>query len=187
MSQLSWPLAGALMVVSFLVGASLSYFFTPEYQLSMYSKNEMNLGRADRGIDLRYINAMIAHHRGAMLLAAQAEKSTRPEIATLAREIQQNEPKLIDELYAWKKEWYSDERLVRDPVVARLGKVDATFDLRFLNALIAHHEAGIVMTQDVRRKSSRSEILDNADAVEQFLTKTGTMLGEWRANWYQVQ
>ncbi len=76
---------------------------------------------------------------------------------------------------------------MRDPVVARLGEVDETFDLRFLNALIAHHEAGIVMTQDVRRKSSRSEILDNADAVEQFLTKTGAMLREWRANWYQVQ
>lgn len=187
MSQPSWPLIGAFVVVSFLVGMSAGYFFTPEYQLSMYSKNEMNLGRADRGIDLRYINAMIAHHRGAILLAAQAEKSQRSEVATLAKEIQQNEPKLIDELYAWKKEWYGDERPVRDPVVARLGEVDETFDLRFLNALIAHHEAGVVMTQDVRRKSSRSEVLDNADAVEQFLTTSGTMLREWRANWYQVR
>lgn len=187
MSHISWPLAGALMVVSLLVGVSIGYIFTPEYQLSMYSKNEMDLGRADRGIDLRYINTMIAHHRGAMLLAAQAERSKRSEIATLAKEIQQNEPKLIDELYAWKKEWYGDERRVRDPVVAKLGKVDETFDLRFLNALIAHHEAGIVMTQDARRKSSRSEILNNADAVEQFLTKTGGVLREWRKSWYNVE
>ena len=66
-------------------------------------------------------------------------------------------------------------------------QVDETFDLRFLNALIAHHEAGIVMTQDVRRKSSRGEVLDNADAVEAFLTGSASVLREWRANWYSVK
>jgi uncharacterized protein (DUF305 family) len=61
-----------------------------------------------------------------------------------------------------------------------------TFDLRFLNALIAHHENGIVMTQEVRAKSSRAEVLDNADAVEAFLKKTGVMLREWRKAWYNI-
>jgi uncharacterized protein (DUF305 family) len=97
-----------------------------------------------------------------------------------------NEPKLIEELYAWKKEWYNDTRTVRDPIVPKLGSYDATFDLRFLNALIAHHESGIQMTKDIRLKSSRSAVQDNANAVEQFLTTSGVMLREWRKQWFNV-
>lgn len=187
MSKISLALAGALMLITGVIGLSIGYALTPEYRLSMYEKTGMDLGRADRSLDLRYINAMIAHHRGAILLAEQAEKSERPEIAELAKEIQKGEPILIAELYAWKKSWYGDTRVVRDPVGPKLGAVNKTFDLRFLNALIAHHEAGIVMTQDVRRKSSRAEVLDNADAVENFLKGSAQMLREWRANWYSVK
>lgn len=180
-------MAVALVVIGGIIGLGVGYALTPEYQLSMYDKTGMDLGRADRSLDLRYINAMIAHHRGAILLAEQAEKSERKEIIDLAKDIQKNEPVLIAELFAWKKSWYGDIRPVRDPVVAHFGSVDETFDLRFLNALIAHHEAGIVMTQDVRRKSSRGEVLDNADAVEAFLTGSASVLREWRANWYSVK
>lgn len=187
MPKISIAFASALMVIAGIIGLGVGYTLTPEYRLSMYEKNGMDLGRADRSLDLRYINAMIAHHRGAILIAEQAEKSERPEITALAKEIQKSEPVLIAELYAWKKAWYGDTRVVRDPVVPKLGAVNKTFDLRFLNALIAHHEAGIVMTQDVRRKSSRGEVLDNADTVEAFLVGSANMLREWRANWYSVK
>jgi uncharacterized protein (DUF305 family) len=129
---------------------------------------------------------MIAHHRGAILVAQQAEVSKRPEVKNLAIEIQKNEPVLIAELYTWKKAWYGDTRSVKDPVVPNLGTYDASFDLRFLNAVIAHHAAGIVMTKEVRAKSSRSEVLNNADAVEEFLNTSGNMLKEWRRNWYKI-
>jgi predicted outer membrane protein len=186
MKTISIYLAGALMIVTGMLGAGIGYTFTPEYQLSMYDKNAMDLGQADRWVDKRYINAMIAHHRGAMLLAQAAQKSERQEIRDLANEILQNEPKLIAELYTWKKEWYNDERTVRDPLSPNLGSVNDTFDLRFLNALIAHHENGIRMTGEIRGKSSRTEILDNADAVENFLTTTGEVLRGWRTDWYSV-
>jgi len=39
----------------------------------------------------------------------------------------------------------------------------------------------------VHTKSSRSEILDNANAVEQFLSGGILMLKGWRAEWYNVQ
>ncbi len=185
-SSLSLPLAIALMIITGILGAGIGYSLTPDYRLSMYEKNAMDLGRADRTLDLRYVNAMIAHHRGAMLVAEQAKKSERPEVRNLAEAILKNEPKAIAELYAWKKDWYQDERKVADPVVPKLGNYDKTFDLRFLNAVIAHHENGIVMTRDVRLKSSRSEVLDNADAVEAFLKGGIEMLKGWRGNWYSL-
>lgn len=186
MNKISIYLASALMIITGVIGVGVGYYLTPQYTLSMYEKNTMNLGRADKWVDLRYINAMIAHHRGAILVAQQAEKSERRDVQELAKAIQKNEPVLIDELYAWKKEWYGDTRVVADPVVARLGEYDSTFDLRFLNAVIAHHENGIVMTKDIRGKSSRALILNNADAVEAFLTNSGTMLKEWRKAWYNL-
>lgn len=174
-------------IVTFLIGLALGYYISPSYQQTMYIKEDMGLGPADRFIDLRYIDAMAAHHKGAILLADQiAGKSQRGEINSLAQEIQQNEPKLIEELYQWKREWYYDNRQAKDPIVANLGGVDETTDLRFLNALIAHHEAGITMTREIRSKSSRREILNNADAVENFLSTTLITLKTWRLEWYQV-
>lgn len=185
--KISIYLALGLVVTGTVLGIAFGYYITPEYRLSMYEKNNMSLGQADRTFDLRYINAMIAHHRGAMLLAEQLSKNTsRPEMKTLAQNILADEPKAIDELYAWKKEWYSDTKTVRDPIVANLGPADEKFDLRFLNAIIAHHEAGIVMTKETREKSSRAEILNNADAVEAFLINGITTLKGIRSSWYNI-
>lgn len=186
MPKISIYLSAAFMIVFLVIGISIGYYLTPEYRLAMYDKNSMDLGTADKWLDLRYINAMIAHHRGAMLVAEQALKSERPEVANLAKAIITDEPKAIAELYSWKKSWYGDTRSVPDPIVPRLGAYDSTFDLRFLNAVIAHHQTGVLMTKEVRLKSTRSEILNNANAVEEFLTGGITMLSDWRKAWYKL-
>lgn len=175
------------MVVGVMLGVAFGYYITPDYKVSMYEKNSMSLGQADRTFDLRYVNAMISHHRGAMLLAEQLGKNTtRPEMKTLSQNILNDEPKAIAELYSWKKDWYGDTKSVRDPIVANLGPAGDTFDLRFLNAIIAHHEAGIVMTKETRLKSSRAQILDNANAVEAFLSNGLETLKGLRTTWYNI-
>lgn len=187
MSKTSITLTISLMIVAGIVGILYGYALTPEYRVTMYDKNTMDLGRPDRLLDLRYINAMIAHHRGAMLLAEQASRETqRPEMKDLSAKILMDEPKAIAELYLWKKTWYGDSRTVKDPIVANLGTYDEKFDLRFLNALIAHHEVGILMTKEITAKSSRTEILNNADAVDTFLTTTLKLFKDWRLSWYNI-
>jgi len=185
--KVSIYLAGGLMIVSAILGIGFGYYLTPEYRFSMYERNSMDLGQADRTFDLRYINAMISHHRGAMLLAEQVSKNTaRAEMKELAQNILKDEPGAIDELYAWKKDWYGDSKSVRDPIVANLGPADEKFDLRFFNAIIAHHEVGIMMTEETRQKSSRVEILNNADAVESFLANGIEALKKLRKDWYNI-
>lgn len=187
MQKISISLALALIIIAGVVGVFFGYYLTPEYRLTMYQNESMDLGLADSLVDKRYLNAMIAHHRSAMLLASQAqEKSIRPEIKSLAEKILADEPGAIDELYAFKKEWYRDTKKVRDPRVANLGESDEKFDLRFLNALIAHHEAGLKMTADIKSKSSRTAVLNNADAVETFLNTTSVVLKGWRVEWYKI-
>jgi uncharacterized protein (DUF305 family) len=122
-----------------------------------------------------------------MLLATQAGTQTqRQEMKDLSAMILRDEPKAIDELYTWKKDWYGDTKQVKDPIVSNLGKYDEKFDLRFLNALIAHHEAGLLMTKEIKTKSSRTEILNNADAVDTFLTTTLKLFKDWRTQWYNI-
>ncbi len=176
-----------LIIVSMFIGINIGYFNNSDYRNSMYEKNSMDLGQADRKFDLRYINAMIAHHRGAMLLAEQMGKNTsRPEMKTLSENILKDEPAAIAELYKWKKDWYNDTKKVKDPKVANLGPADDKSDLRFLNAIIYHHEQGIEMTRETHIKSSRVEILNNADAVEIFLTGGVETLKNLRKTWYNI-
>jgi uncharacterized protein (DUF305 family) len=187
MQKISASLAVSLIIVSTIIGIVIGYSLTPSYTLSMYDKSGMDLGRADRGLDLRYINAMIAHHRGAILLAEQAkDMSQRQEIKNLTADILKNEPTEIQELYDWKKAWYGDTKTVRDPIVSKLWMYDEKYDLRFLNALIAHHEDGLLMTRDIRTKSSRMEILNNADAVDTFFITTLEVFKWWRKEWYKI-
>jgi uncharacterized protein (DUF305 family) len=187
MQKISLTLAMGIAIITGVVGVGVGYYLTPEYQLSMFNKTDMSLGKPDRWLDLRYVNAMIAHHRGAVLLAEQiGQNSQRSEINELATMILKNEPVAIAELYAFKKEWYNDTRQVKDPIVAKLGGADEKFDLRFLNALIAHHEIGLLMTDDIKAKSSRTEVLNNADAVDTFLTTTLKTFKDWRLAWYSI-
>lgn len=177
----------SFIVIALVLGTGIGYSLTTEYRMSAYDKGGMDLGAADRTFDLRYINAMIAHHRGAMLLAEQLKANTsRPEMTALSEMILTEEPKAIAELYAFKKDWYGDSKKVKDPIVANLGSSDDKFDLRFLNALIAHHEEGILMTKEVRTKSSRAEILNNVDAVETFLSGSLNDLKKLRQEWYAI-
>jgi uncharacterized protein (DUF305 family) len=180
-------LAIALIIIALIIGIGIGYVITPWYSMSRYENKQMaDLGEPDRYIDLRYIDAMIAHHLSAMKLANQAKNnSKRSEITALAGEILKNEPAAIDELYSWKEEWYGNKTSVNAGDVPNLGSYDDKFDLRFLNALIAHHEEGIKMTEEIRHKSTRLEVLNNADAVEDFLKNGIKMLGQWRAEWYR--
>jgi len=185
--KISAYLSVGLTVSALVVGLSIGYGLSPEYKMGMYEKTGMGLGVADRTFDLRYLNAMIAHHRGAMILAEQIkEKTQRAEIKDLAEKILADEPAAIEELYTWKKDWFGDDRKVQDPIVSNLGPADEKVDLRFLNALIFHHEEGVLMTKETRVKSSRAEILNNADAVEIFLKNGIESLSELRKNWYNI-
>ena len=186
MQKVSLSLTAALMIVSGVIGIGTGYWLTPNYTLSMYEKNTMDLGQPDKWVDLRYLEAMIAHHQETMLLGRQFQSGARPELKSFAVELLKSEPPAITELYRYKKEWYHDSRTVREPQVAHLGSWNKTFDLRFLNALIAHHERGIKMAMEIRMKSSRSEILDHANHTEHLLQSDLQKLRSWREAWYGV-
>jgi hypothetical protein len=178
-------LALSLVIIFFIAGLGIGYVLTPGYKLEETMAED--LGTADKYLDLRYINAMAAHHKGAINLGEQLKENTkRPELFTLANNILEGEPKLIKQLEEWKIAWFNDTSEIKAGETPNLGEYDVKFDLRFLNAIIAHHEAGIEMADEALHKSSRNEILNDADGVKTFLMNSIDDLKQMRLKWYNI-
>jgi uncharacterized protein (DUF305 family) len=66
-----------------------------------------DLGPSDKNYDLRFIDAMITHHEGAITMAKDAlQKSKRPEIQKLSKQIIVAQQKEIAQMKTWRKAWY---------------------------------------------------------------------------------
>ena len=184
------PLALSLTVIALMVGVGIGYSFNPEYALMQQEKagGMMELGKADRYLDQRFVDGMIAHHLSAIDMSQQALKNShRPEIRQLAETIIKLDEAGIEELYRYKKEWYGNTQRVTTFTKVQLGESDEKFDLRFLNALIAHHEEAIEVAKEVRTKSTRTEVLNTADEVITSLSTNMNTLMEWRKAWYGIE
>ncbi len=165
----------------------------------------MDLGSADANYDLRFIDAMIPHHQGATQMAKEAQqKSKRPEIKKLADEIIKAQNKEIAQLKQWRTAWYPkasstpmawnaqmNQMMEMSPQQSKamrmdmnLGAADAEFDLRFINAMIPHHEGAVTMAQDALSKSKRPEIKKLAQDIVISQQKEIEQMKQWRQAWY---
>ncbi len=165
----------------------------------------MNLGPKDESFDLRFIDGMIPHHQGAVEMAQEAlTKSQRPEIKQLAQQIIEAQEKEIAELKTWRKSWYPNQdatpmmydtgmghmmpmtQEMRDSMMMTgdLGTADDQFDLRFINAMIPHHEGAIEMANQALQNSERSEIKTLAQNIISSQQQEIDQMQQWRKSWY---
>jgi len=180
---------GAYLVVALLVGIGIGFSVTPEYaQMSAEKQSPMMaIGKADAYVDLRFIDGMIAHHLAAIYLATQAKKqSTRPEVLALADTIISVDTKGITRLYEQKKSWFGNTKKITQYTKVQLGNADEQFDLRFINALVAHHQEAITVVREMQTKSTRSDVLNLADSVISGLSDGIQTLEAWRGAWYGI-
>lgn len=166
----------------------------------------MDLGSADANYDLRFIDAMTVHHQGAVEMAKEAQqKSQRPEIKKLASEIINAQNQEIGQLKQWRKAWYpkagtqlvayggaskstvpmSDKQKQSMMMSQDLGAADAEFDLRFINAMIPHHEGAITMANDALAKSQQAEIKKLSQNIVASQQKEIDQMKQWRKAWYK--
>nr|WP_315870975.1 DUF305 domain-containing protein [Trichocoleus desertorum] len=166
----------------------------------------MELGPADADFDLRFVDAMTPHHEGAVTMAQDAlTKSKRPEIQKLAQDIIAAQKQEIGELKQWRQAWYpnaSAQPVAWNPQMGHampmstdqrkgmamemdLGAADSDFDLRFINAMIPHHEGAVTMAQDALTKSKRPEIQKLAQDIIKSQEAEIQQMQQWRQAWYQ--
>lgn len=165
----------------------------------------MDLGAADANYDLRFIDAMILHHQGAVEMAKAAQqKSQRSEIKQLADNIIKSQNQEIAQMKQWRQAWYpqagqlmayntsqgqmmkmSSQQMQSMKMSKDLGTADAQFDLRFINAMIPHHQAAVTMAEDALSKSKRPEIKQLAQEIVKAQEAEIEQMQQWRQAWYK--
>jgi uncharacterized protein (DUF305 family) len=172
----------------------------------MMDHSMMSLGPADAEFDLRFIDGMTPHHQGAVEMAKEAQqKSKRPEIQKLAANIIKAQDKEIAQMKQWRTAWYpkasvepmaynaqmkhsmpmSQEQMQGMMMNMDLGAADNQFDLRFLNAMLPHHEGAVVMAKDALMKSKRPEIKKLAQDIISSQEAEIKQMKQWKQAWYK--
>ncbi|KAF3888476.1 DUF305 domain-containing protein [Tolypothrix bouteillei VB521301_2] len=165
----------------------------------------MNLGPKDANFDLRFIDGMTPHHQGAVTMAQEAlQKSQRPEIKQLAQAIINAQEKEIAQMKAWRTAWYPtasakpvmyDAQMKMDMPMTdsmrssmmmngNLGAADDRFDLRFLNAMLPHHQSALTMAKEALEKSDRPETKKLAQDIINSQQQEISHMQQWRKAWY---
>ena len=167
--------------------------------------HNMDVGPADANYDLRFIDSMIPHHQGALVMAQEVlKKSKRPELIKLAKGIITEQKKEIAQMQQWRKQWYpkasatpimwhtamngemamTAEHKQSMMMSMSLGKADAGFDKRFLDAMIPHHQGAVTMGKDSLQKSTRPEMQKLAQSIITSQQSEIDLMTQWRQKWY---
>lgn len=170
------------------------------------STMNMNLGPKDANFDLRFIDGMTPHHEGAIAMAQEAlQKSKRPEIKKLAQDIINAQQQEMAQMKTWRSTWYpranatpmmydtemghmmpmSEAMRSNMMMNGDLGAADDQFDLRFLNAMIPHHQGAVTMAQQALEKSDRPEIKQLAQNIVDSQQKEIDQMNQWKKEWYK--
>jgi len=66
----------------------------------------MKLGKADPNFDLCFMDAMISHHKGALMMSMEAQgKTKRTEVKKLAEDILSSQKAETTQMQQWRKAW----------------------------------------------------------------------------------
>jgi uncharacterized protein (DUF305 family) len=132
--------------------------------------------------DERFLDQMIVHHQGAVMSAQMmVADSARSELRDLAQRIITAQQREIDQMQAWRQEWYGPASsaslpgmmsgglmggamMSRDQMRQMMG-ANADFDRMFLQMMIPHHEAAIAMAEQALTRAEHPEIKTLAQGI----------------------
>lgn len=134
--------------------------------------------------DLTYIDGMIVHHQGAINMArealAQAESDNVKQLATQIINAQEAE---VMQLNVWRESWYPDapatDVSMMDMGSMQVAAGDGSYDERWLQAMIVHHQAAIDMSGQLLKVGEHSELVSFAEAVITAQTAEIKQMQEW--------
>ena len=140
--------------------------------------------------DALFIDSMIEHHQGAVDMAEQAlMQAEHPELRVLAEAILADQKTEIAQMQSWRQTWYPDlsptEGMHMD-----MGPMEAAedttkpYDLRFIEAMIPHHEGAIEMAKDALKNATRAEIRELAQAIITAQETEIAQMKQWFSAWY---
>ena len=157
-------------------------------------------GAADAPYDLQFIDSMIHHHNGAVMMAEMVlGKTQRPELKAFAQKIIDDQTREIDQMKQLRDRWYAGKpEAVNMEMAGMVGGMKMMnsehmkeweqmppehFDEHFLNMMIAHHEGAVVMSKDAQKKAEHPEIKQLADKIIQAQQPEIDQMKKWKEMW----
>jgi uncharacterized protein (DUF305 family) len=142
--------------------------------------------------DAQFIDSMIEHHQGAIDMAEQVlEQAEHPELRQLAEEVITAQTREIEEMTAWRQEWYPD-LAPTGGMGMEMGEMEISldeskpFDQRFIEAMISHHQGAIDMARMAQEMAEREEIKTLAAAIIAAQEAEIEQMRSWLDEWYGV-
>ena len=156
-----------------------------------------------------FLMGMIPHHRGAVMMAEMAlERSSQPELRTLAQRIINDQQREILLMTAYLQLWYgmtppAGMHMPHD-VMARMGMPmahmmameahmeammslrGAEFDIAFMSAMIDHHAMALMMAGMVLHDAYHPEMYGLATGIAISQGEEIAQMQRWLAAWYGV-
>jgi uncharacterized protein (DUF305 family) len=117
----------------------------------------------DTSYDIHFIDSTLDHHLGVITMAEQALKEgTTVEIKDLAQQTMTTAQKEIEWLKAYRQQNHPNAAVMQDNMdMGAMGiSTDASksFDQRYAEAMIAHHQGSIAMAQEALTQVGHDEL-----------------------------
>lgn len=140
----------------------------------------MGSSEEEKPFDLRFIDQMTMHHRGAIMSSQHMiSDSDRPELRELAASIEESQSRQIDQMQSWRREWYPDAGQSSGMMGSMGGMEGGSMmdgsmqqmmggdmaDEMFLRMMIPHHQRGIDMAEEALEESERPEVKELARTI----------------------
>lgn len=190
------------LVVGILIGVFvIPVFLNPDAETGQWGIMG-GRGGISTSIDRHFIEEMIPHHDGAIAMAELAlERSTRPEIKSLASGIIEAQTIENAQMREWYKEWFgtdiptSSEGQMMGMMHGSVnymsgmeGDMDVLtrapdFDLEFIRQMISHHEMAIMMARMLAASTDRVEMQVLADQIITSQSREIEMMRSWAGEW----
>ena len=137
----------------------------------MMEHGGMMHGNSDAPFDALFLDGMIMHHEGAIVMAQQAlAESEHDEVRELSEAIISAQQTEIEQMQSWRSEWYPD----LEPTMGggmHMGMMQiptdgaTPFDQRFLEAMIDHHQGAIQMATEALAQSEHDEVRSLSERI----------------------
>jgi uncharacterized protein (DUF305 family) len=147
--------------------------------------------------DKAFIDAMVPHHQGAIVMARVAlENAEHEEIRDLSRNIVLTQQAEIGELKAIKKEEFGTSNVpmeMSSEQMRGMGMMmdpqslaeENPFDRAFIDAMIPHHRSAIEMAKVANQESENPRIKELAQNIVSDQKGEVEQMRRWQEQWYQ--
>lgn len=148
------------------------------------------MGSAAVANEPEYLAEMVAHHQEAVAAARELARSDRSRMRAFGESIVASQTAQIEQMTAWLADWYPEQSTTVDhrPMMRDLsGLSGGRLDRTFLQDMIGHHMAAVMMSQQLLgRGTDHEDVARLAGTIRDDQHAEIIRMQRWLAQWFDI-